>query len=162
MCPLTRRASANRRCPYGVVCNWQAARASAKASVGRSPAQRAARAAWRNSQALTATRMRAVRSVPQRGHVATPRHAARQVGHTMAADAGWIAAGGILEGCSLIAARSLTFFDVEQQIGQRRHGGMQRLPLGCLERLFNLFMQGDGLFTILRGHLVEQATAALQ
>src|SRR2546428_4771726 len=144
------------------MCNWQAARASARASAVRSPAQSAARVACRNSQALTATRMSAVRSVPQRGHVVTPRHAARQVGHAMAADAGWVAAGGILEGCSLIAARSLTFFDVEQEIGQRRHGGMQRLPLGYLERLFNLFMKGNGLFAILGGHLVEQATAALQ
>src|SRR5919199_1340310 len=155
MRPFTRRASANRRCPDGVVCNWQAARASARASAVRSPAQSAARVAWRNSQALTATRMRAVRSVPQRGHVATPRHAARQVGHAMAADAGWRAAGGILEGCSLIAARSLTFFDIEQQIGQRRHGSMQPLPLGCPERLFHLFMEGNSLLAILRGHLVE-------
>src|SRR5712691_2838764 len=146
-----RRASANRRCPCGVVCNWQAARASASASVARLPAQSAVRVAWRNSQAPTATRMSAVRSVPQRGHVATPRHAAWQVGHAMAADTGWIAAGGILDGCSLIVARSLPVFDVEQQIGQRRHGGMQRLPLGCLERLFNLFMEGDGFFAILGG-----------
>jgi hypothetical protein len=111
--------------------------------------------------ALTATRMSAVRSVPQREHVTTPRHAARQVGHAMAADTGRRMAGGILEGCSLIAARSLPFFDVEQQIGQRRHGGMQRLPLGCLERVFDLFMEGNGLFAILGGHPVEQATTAL-
>jgi len=108
-----------------------------------------------------AIRMSAVRSVPQRGHVATPRHAARQVGHARAADAGRRVAGGILEGCSLIVACSLTFFDVEQEIGQRRHGGMQRLPLGCLERLFNLFMEGNGLFAILGSHPVEQATTTL-
>src|SRR5215471_7685761 len=150
MCPFTRRASANRRCPYGVVCNWQAARASARASAVRSAAQSAARVAWRNSQALTATRMRAVRSVPQRGHVATPRHAARQVGQAIAADAGWMGVGGMLEGWSLIAARSLTFFNIEQEIGQRRHGGMQWLPLGCLECLFNLFMEGNGFFAILK------------
>src|SRR5436309_606111 len=92
-----------------------------------------------SSQPLLLELLSAVGSVPQRGHVAPPRHAARQVGHAMAADTGWIAPGGILEGCSLIAARSLTFFDVEQEIGQRRHGGMQRLPLGYFERLFNLF-----------------------
>src|SRR5262249_57843400 len=133
MYPFTRGASANKRCPYGVVCNWQAARARARASAVRLPAQSAARVAWRNSQALTAARMSAMRSVPQRGHVGTPRHAARQVGHAMAADAGWIATGGVLEGSSLIVARSLSFFDVEQQISQRRHGGIQRLPLGRLD-----------------------------
>src|SRR6266446_2151569 len=126
MCPFARRASANRRCPYGVVCNWQAARAIARASAARSPSQSAALVSLRNSQSLTATRMSAVRSVLQRGHMATPRHAAWQVGHAKATDAGRRVAGGILEGCSLIVARSLTFLDVEQEIGQRRHGGMQR------------------------------------
>ena len=78
--PVARSASASRRCPCGVVCSRQAARARARASAARSPAHSVVRAASRNSQALTATRMSAARSVPQRAQVVTPRHGARQVG----------------------------------------------------------------------------------
>src|SRR5262245_1299091 len=143
MWPFAGRASANRRSPSGVACNWQAARARARASVARSPAQSAARVACRNSQALTATRMRAVRSVPQRGHVTTPRQAARQVGHAMAADAGRRVAGDILEGCSVIAARLSNFVDVEQEIGMCNPGGMGRMAIGCLERFLCMTVECD-------------------
>jgi hypothetical protein len=80
VCPAARSASASRRCPRGVAWSRQAARASAKVSAAGPPVHRAVRAASRSSQALTATRIGAVKSAPQRVHVVTPRQGARQVG----------------------------------------------------------------------------------